>query len=109
MHCVVWNDGEKWQAAVDTSDMYEEEASKGKLADATALADFQAERQYGTFSAEDACNFGVHIYDEGNVLSIVVESGENQLKMCPALSSLHDEEMFLNLRPLKWITRRELS
>ena len=76
LHCVVWNDGEMWRAAVDTSDMYGEEASKGHLADAPALTDFDAERQFGTFSAEDACNYGIHIYDEGNILSIVVESGE---------------------------------
>ena len=57
--------------------MYEEEVTTGKLADAPALADFDSERQFGTFSAEDACNYGIHIYDKGNVLSIVVESGEH--------------------------------
>lgn len=77
LHCVVWNDGEKWRAAVDTSDMYEGESTDGKLADAQALADFDAEREFGTFSAEDACNYGIHVYDEGNVLSIVVESGKH--------------------------------
>lgn len=33
--------------------------------------------QYGTFSAEDACNFAVNIYEDGNVLSIVVDAGSH--------------------------------
>lgn len=33
--------------------------------------------QYGTFSAEDACNYAVNIYDDGAVLSIVVDAGSH--------------------------------
>lgn len=40
------------------------------------LARFGLERRHGTFSAEqDACNFAVQFYDEGNVLSVVVDAG----------------------------------
>lgn len=77
LHCVVWNDGVKWLSAVDTSDMYAHDSDQGRLEDYTPMTDFNVDRQYATFSAEDACNYGVHIYDEGNVLSIVVESGEH--------------------------------
>lgn len=75
LHCVVWNDGERWLSAIDTSDMYSPDAAKGRLADYTPLNDFNVDRRFETFSAEDACNYGVHVYDSGNVLSIVVESG----------------------------------
>lgn len=75
IHAVVWNDGDKWLTALDTSDVYEPGSGKGLLADYTPLADFGLERQFGTFSAEDACNYGVHVYQDGNLLSVVVECG----------------------------------
>ena len=75
LHCVVWNDGEKWLAAVDSSDMYAADSGQGRLAGCEPLTDFDRGQRFGTFSAEDACNYGVHIYDQGNVLSLVVESG----------------------------------
>ena len=79
LHCVVWNDGEKWVAAVDTSDLYVPDSDEGKLADYSPLTDFDKQHKFATFSAEDACNYGVHIYDEGNILSIVVEAGKAKL------------------------------
>jgi tripeptidyl-peptidase-2 len=48
---------------------------QGLLADYTPLADFAVERKYGLFSEQDACAYGVKIYDEGNTLSIVVDAG----------------------------------
>lgn len=79
LHCVVWNDGEKWRAAIDTSDLYEANSGKsgeGRLADYEPLTDFEIDQRFATFSAEDACNYGVHIYEDGCILSIVVESGK---------------------------------
>jgi tripeptidyl-peptidase-2 len=35
----------------------------------------RVERQWATFSALDACNYGVNIYSGGDVLSVVVDSG----------------------------------
>ena len=77
IHAVVWNDGDKWLTALDTSDLHKPESGEGALADYRPLADFSLERQYATFSAEDACNYGVHVYEEGNLLSVVVECGES--------------------------------
>ena len=71
IHAVTWHDGERWLAALDAS----EADGEGVLAEQTPLADFAQERKYGTFSREDACNFGVHFYDGGAILSIVVECG----------------------------------
>ncbi|GMH33052.1 hypothetical protein BSKO_00886 [Bryopsis sp. KO-2023] len=71
--CVVWHDGDKWRAALDTSDMYEPDSAEGLLADFVPLTNFRDERKYGTFSAIDACNFACNIYEEGNVLCIVVD------------------------------------
>ena len=42
---------------------------------APAHASCRAERQYATFSATDACNYCVNIYDGGDTLSIVTDVG----------------------------------
>ncbi len=77
LQCVVWHDGSHWRAAIETSDMYEQGSDKGKLADFKPLTNYKTERQYGTFSAQDGCNFVCNIYEEGDVLSIVVDSGSH--------------------------------
>ena len=45
------------------------------MSSTTSMADFSHEQEHRAFSKEDAFNFGVHIYDEGRTLSIVVDSG----------------------------------
>jgi tripeptidyl-peptidase-2 len=99
---VAWRDSQgNWRAAFDTTDAYDEWGVKaapssssvarspspssaaakhpppqGALALFEPLARFGLERRYGTFSAErDACNFAVQFYDEGQVLSVVVDAG----------------------------------
>lgn len=57
--------------------MYEQGSDKGRLADFSPLTNYKTERQYGTFSAQDGCNFVCNIYEEGDVLSIVVDSGSH--------------------------------
>ncbi|KAL0024941.1 hypothetical protein WJX77_004746 [Trebouxia sp. C0004] len=77
LQCVVWHDGSHWRAAIDTSDMYEQGSDIGRLADFKPLTNYKTERQYGTFSAQDGCNFVCNMYEEGDVLSIVVDSGSH--------------------------------
>jgi len=85
IHAVVWNDGERWLAALDTTETNEEGSGKGVLADQTPLADFALDRQFGTFSREDACNYGLHFYSDGDVLSIVVECGGYFILSCSSI------------------------
>lgn len=77
LQCVVWHDGTHWRAALDTQDMYEPDSGKGKLADFQPLTNYKTEQAYGTFSKEDGCNFVCNIYEGGDVLSIVVDSGSH--------------------------------
>jgi tripeptidyl-peptidase-2 len=79
--CVVWHDGAVWRAAVDSSQLYELPPNgetpalpPGRLACSPALTDFFAERQYGTLSPADSCNYAVNIYDDGAILSLVTDS-----------------------------------
>lgn len=56
----------------------------------------QAERVFGTFSAEDACNFALNIYDEGAVLSIVVDAGSHGTHVAGITAAHHADEPGLN-------------
>lgn len=43
LDCVVWHDGERWRAALDTSDMYEPGSGKGLLADFAPMTNFKVQ------------------------------------------------------------------
>ncbi|MEW5301337.1 MAG: hypothetical protein WDW36_004201 [Sanguina aurantia] len=72
---VVWHDGSVWRSAIDTSELHELGSGKGLLKDALPLANYRLEHQYGTFSEVDCCNYVSNVYDDGAILSIVVDAG----------------------------------
>ena len=69
VECVVWHDGERWMAAVDTRQLYrfyhvegeEGEAVRGSLETFSPLTNYADCLQYGTFTPFDACNFAVGV------------------------------------------------
>ena len=81
---VAWNDGQKWRASVDTSET-------GDLTAGVAFTNFADERQWGTFSNKDLCNFAVNIYDDGNVVSVVVAAGAHGSHVAGIVAA-HDPE-----------------
>ena len=94
--CVVWYDGENWRAALDTSDLYDDHEDKGKLADFSPLTNFYIEHSYGTLSDLDACNFVCNIYENGNVLSIVVDGGMHGTHVAGIAAAYHPERPEFN-------------
>jgi len=66
--CVVFHDGKVWRAAIDTDE-------DGDLTDEDLMTNFRLERQYDTFGDEDLLNYAVNIYEDGDILSIVADSG----------------------------------
>jgi tripeptidyl-peptidase-2 len=66
--CVVFNDGERWWAALDTDE-------DGDFNDETTLTNYRDERKYATFGDRDLLNYVLNIYDDGNLLSIVADAG----------------------------------
>ncbi|KAG0231413.1 tripeptidyl-peptidase II Tpp2, partial [Actinomortierella wolfii] len=87
--CVVFHDGNVWRAAIDAKE-------SGDLRDAPLLTDFKTERQYATFSNQDKCNYSVNIYDDGNMLSIVVIAGSHGTHVAAISAAYHPEEPALN-------------
>ena len=65
---VAFHDGEAWQAVIDTDE-------DGALDDEKVMTNYRAKRQWGTFSDEDLLNYALNIYEDGNVVSIVVDVG----------------------------------
>lgn len=68
--CVVFHDGQVWRAAIDTDE-------DGDLADEDLMASYRIERQFDTFSDEDLLNYAVNVYQDGDLLSIVTDSGSH--------------------------------
>ena len=60
------------------------------------------EHQYGTFSATDACNFGVHVYPLGEgeekrlVLSLVVDAGSHGTHVAGIATACHPDNLAMN-------------
>lgn len=93
--CVVWHDGEHWRSALDTSDFYEEE-NKGRLADFVPLADFHLEHRFGTVGEMDPCNFASNVYEDGNLLSLVFDSGSHGTHVSGIAAAYHPESPEFN-------------
>ncbi|WPT13225.1 Tripeptidyl-peptidase 2 [Picochlorum sp. SENEW3] len=98
--CVVWHDGEKWMAAIETTQLYEfffdEADERGQLMDFEPLTNYRDCLRYGTFSALDACNFALNIYDEGCTLSIVVDAGSHGTHVAGISAGHFPEDSCLN-------------
>uniref|UniRef100_A0A914Q9E7 Peptidase S8/S53 domain-containing protein n=1 Tax=Panagrolaimus davidi TaxID=227884 RepID=A0A914Q9E7_9BILA len=66
--CIVWNNGEKWQACIDTS-------FKGNLKKIKVLKDFPENYEYGTFW--NILNYCIKIHENGNLLQIFSAASEH--------------------------------
>lgn len=83
--CVVFHDGTYWQAAVDTT-------GTGDFTDAVVMTDYRVHHQYSHFSKIDNCNYCVNIYDEGAILSIVVDAGAHGSHVAGIVAAHHPDQ-----------------
>ncbi|GAB0489022.1 hypothetical protein MMPV_000237 [Pyropia vietnamensis] len=65
---VAFWDGTRWRVVVDTSEA-------GDLSACPVLEDYRVAQRYGSFGDRERVHFGVNVYDDGTVVSVVVESG----------------------------------
>lgn len=83
--CVVYHDGERWQAAIDAT-------GTGDMSAIEPMTDYRHALQYKSFTLDDGCNFGVNILDHGNVLSIVVDSGAHGTHVAGIVGAYHEDQ-----------------
>ncbi|KAI8902892.1 subtilase family-domain-containing protein [Globomyces pollinis-pini] len=89
MDCVVFHDGEKWRAAIDTN-------QSGDLRNAPLLTNFSDEYQYACFGIDTMLNYSVNIYDEGEMLSIVTVAGSHGTHVAAISAANYPGEEELN-------------
>ncbi|KAG6611998.1 Tripeptidyl-peptidase 2 [Phytophthora cinnamomi] len=82
---VVFFDGAKWRAALDTSET-------GDFTGLPALTNFRDERQFATFSAESQLNYVLNVYDDGNTLSVVNDVGAHGTHVAGIVAAYYPEQ-----------------
>ena len=87
--CVVFNDGNHWRAAIDTDE-------DGDFEDEKLLTNFRTEREYGTFNEENLINYVLNIYEDGNLLSIVVDCGTHASHVAGIISANYPDHPEMN-------------
>jgi tripeptidyl-peptidase-2 len=87
--CVVFHDGERWRAAVDTDE-------DGDLADEKAMANYRVAQEWSTFDEESLLNFAVNVHDDGNLLSIVTDCGAHGTHVAGIVAAHHPENRALD-------------
>lgn len=65
---VVFWDGVHWRVVVDTSEV-------GDLSACLVLENYRVAQRFASFGDRERIHFGVNVYNDGNVVSLVVESG----------------------------------
>lgn len=87
--CVVFHDGTNWLAIVDTS-------QRGRLEECDVLEDFAIRGSYSTFPDGVMLNFGVKIYSDGDILSIVADCSSHGTHVASILAANFPESPHLN-------------
>lgn len=62
--CVLFHDGTKWLACIDTSE-------NGDLEQCPLLGEYSITHEYTPLTVADQLNVSINVHDEGNVLEIV--------------------------------------
>ena len=85
LDCVVFHDGEMWQAVIDTTE-------QSDLSAVEPMTNYRHSQQFRRFSAVDNFNFGVNIFDDGTILSIVVDAGAHGSHVAGIVAAHHPSD-----------------
>ncbi|WBW72871.1 tripeptidyl-peptidase II Tpp2 [Schizosaccharomyces osmophilus] len=86
---VTFHDGEHWHVVVDAS-------QSGDLTEQKPLRPFSVAQEWNTFGSKDLLSYGVHVYDNGNVTSLVAVSGTHGTHVGGIIGAHHPEKPDLN-------------
>ena len=91
LDCVVWHDGSALRAVIDRE-------QSGDLSSQIPMTNYRAERQYLPLVVDERVelNFAVNIYDGGEVLSIVTDSGAHGTHVAGTIGAFDAENADLN-------------
>jgi len=81
--CVCFIQDKRWRAVVDTNE-------NGDLTDEQVLTNFRHEQEYGVFPGE--LNFGVNIYEHGQLLSIVVDTSPHGTHVAGIVAGFYPDQ-----------------
>lgn len=87
--CVVFHDSVCWRAVVDTSET-------GNLSTCHILEDYARKGRYGQFGKGVMMNFAVNIYNDGDLLSVVVDGGSHGTHVAGILAANFPDAPHLN-------------
>jgi tripeptidyl-peptidase-2 len=87
--CLVFHDGERWQALIDTSET-------GDMSNKLPMSEYRHAHEYARFSELDALNYCVNIFDNGSTLSIVVDAGSHGSHVAGITAAYHPDQPELN-------------
>lgn len=62
--CVMYHDGEKWMACVDTTE-------NGDLNNCKLLGEYSVTHEFAPLNEADQLNFSINVHDDGDVLELV--------------------------------------
>eukprot|EP00178_Gracilaria_changii_P027653 TRINITY_DN899_c0_g1_i1.p1 TRINITY_DN899_c0_g1~~TRINITY_DN899_c0_g1_i1.p1 ORF type:complete len:1714 (-),score=192.31 TRINITY_DN899_c0_g1_i1:865-6006(-) len=86
---LVFYDSTRWRAIVDTSE-------SGNLEQCDVLEDYAVHGNYSQFEGGVMMNFGVNIYEKGNLVSIVVDGGSHGTHVAGILAAHFPDSPHLN-------------
>ncbi|KAI0566974.1 Peptidase S8/S53 [Gracilaria domingensis] len=86
---LVFHDGTRWRAVVDTSE-------NGNLEHCDVLEDYAVHGNYSQFGGGVMMNFGINIYEDGDLVSIVVDGGSHGTHVAGILAAHFSDSPHLN-------------
>ncbi|PXF42650.1 Tripeptidyl-peptidase 2 [Gracilariopsis chorda] len=86
---LAFNDGTRWRVVVDTTET-------GNLRQCDVLEDYAVHGSYSQFGGGIMMNFGVNVYNDGNLVSIVVDGGSHGTHVAGILAAHFPDAPHLN-------------
>ncbi|GJQ85876.1 hypothetical protein Trydic_g15333 [Trypoxylus dichotomus] len=87
--CVLFHDGTKWVACVDTTE-------KGNLGECTLLGEYSITHEYARLTDMDSLNYSINVHNGGNILELVGLCSSHGTHVASIASAYFPDEPHLN-------------